>query len=104
MWALAIAVPTSFSKGRSFELDQLERENGLEKAGRLQSWPVVFALTVAGGEPESIRGLAIVGVMLTGLCIVSVAFDFAPKRQQHNEAVAVADVVVDSNADAYPRG
>jgi hypothetical protein len=77
---LAIAIPTSFSKGRIFQIRQLEREGGIEKTSKLDSWPIVFVRTVAGGQPESIRRLALGGVLLTGLCIVSAAFDFAPKN------------------------
>ena len=81
LWVLAIAIPTSFSKGRIFQIRQLEREGGIEKTSNLDSWPIVFVRTVAGGEPDSIRRLALGGVLLTGLCIVSAAFDFAPKNQ-----------------------
>jgi hypothetical protein len=81
LWVLAIAISTSFSKGRIFQVRQLEREAGIEKTSELDSWPIVFVRTVAGGQPESIRRLALGGVLLTGLCIVSAAFDFAPKNQ-----------------------
>ena len=81
LWVLAIAIPTSFSKGRIFQIRQLEREGGIEKTSKLDSWPIVFVRTVAGGQPDSIRRLALGGVLLTGLCIVSAAFDFAPKNQ-----------------------
>ena len=81
LWVLAIAIPTSFSKGRIFQIRQLEREGGIEKTSKLDSWPIVFVRTVAGGQPDSIRRLALGGVLLTGLCIVSAAFDFAPKDQ-----------------------
>ena len=81
LWVLASAIPTSFSEGRIFQIRQLERESGIDKTSKLDSWPIVFVRTVAGGQPESIRRLALGGVLLTGLCIVSAAFDFAPKNQ-----------------------
>ena len=81
LWVLAIAIPTSFSKGRIFQIRQLEKEGGIEKTSGLDIWPIVFVRTVAGGQPDSIRRLALGGVLLTGLCIVSAAFDFAPKAQ-----------------------
>jgi hypothetical protein len=81
LWVLAIAISTSFSKGRIFQIRQLEREGGIEKTSKSDVWPIVFVRTVAGGQPESIRRLAIGGVLLTGFCIVSAAFDFAPKNQ-----------------------
>ena len=90
LWVLAIAIPTSFSKGRFFQARRLEIENGIERKTDLDSWPVVFALTVAGGEPESIRRLALGGVLLTGVCIVSVAFDFAPQSKTKQRAMSSA--------------
>ena len=81
LWLLAIAIPTSFSKGRLFQTRRLEIENGIERKTDLDSWPIVFALTLAGGEPASIRRLALGGVLLTGICIDSLAFDFAPQSK-----------------------
>jgi hypothetical protein len=85
LWGLAIAIPTSFSKGRIFQIRQLELEDGIEKTSNLDSWPIVFVPTVAGGRPDSIRRLALGGVLLTGLCIVSAAFDFAPQPRRQQE-------------------
>jgi hypothetical protein len=88
LWVFAIAIPTSFSKGRIFQLRQLEKEGGIEKTSGLDSWPIVFVRTVTGGQPDTIRRLAIGGVLLTGLCIVSAAFDFAPKSGLTTQASA----------------
>ena len=99
LWVLAIAIPTSFSKGRIFQIRQLEREGGIEKTSQLDSWPIVFVRTVVGGQPESIRRLALGGVLLTGLCIVSAAFDFAPKNQLPKQPlIASSDGVMSGTA------
>ena len=67
LWGLAIAIPTSFSKGRIFQIRQLELEDGIEKTSNLDSWPIVFVPTVAGGRPDSIRRLALGGVLGQGI-------------------------------------
>ena len=81
LWTLAISIPTSYSKGRLFETRRIELANGIDKESRMDSWPVVFALTVADGEPEGVRGIALAAVLLSGVCIVSLAFDFAPRNR-----------------------
>jgi hypothetical protein len=99
-WTLAVVIPTSYSKGRLFETHRIELANGIERRSIADAWPVVFALTVKDGEPESIHRTALAGVLLFGLCIVSVAFDFAPKRQDDmSTSKQKIDVVLSEDRD-----
>jgi hypothetical protein len=104
LWLLAISIPTSYSKGRLFETRRIELAHGIDKRSKLDSWPVVFALTVADGEPESIRRIALAAVLLSGICIVSLAFDFAPRRrllreQKPNNVGSESQVAVIADQD-----
>jgi hypothetical protein len=80
LWALAIAIPTSYSKGRAFEGRRLQSENYVREDSVLNSFPIVFARTLVGGEPEILRVIAGAGLLLTGICVVSLGFDFARKN------------------------
>ncbi len=78
--SLAIAVPTSYEKGRAFEGHRLKPESYLGKDDLLSASPVVFIRTLVGGEPEILRVIASIGLLLTGFCVISLAFDFVPRR------------------------
>jgi hypothetical protein len=78
---LAIAIPTSYSKGRAFEGRKLHSDDYIQENDPLSSWPVVFARTIVGGEPEILRVIASAGLLLTGVCVISLGFDFAPKKK-----------------------
>jgi hypothetical protein len=79
-WLLAIAIPTSYSKGRAFEGRKLHSDGYIQN-DPLNSWPVVFARTIVGGEPEILRLIAGAGLLLTGVCVISLGFDFAPRKK-----------------------
>ena len=42
--------------------------------------PIIFVRTLVGGEPEVLRGIAGVALLLSGVCLTSLAFDFAPDK------------------------
>jgi hypothetical protein len=81
LWALAVAIPTSYSKGRVFEGRRIEPDNYIQEHSVLNAIPIVFIRTLVGGEPEILRVFAGVGLLLTGACAISFGFDYAPKRQ-----------------------
>jgi hypothetical protein len=78
--ALSIAIPIAYSKGRSFEGRRLQAEGYVGEDDVLNTFPIVFVRTLVGGEPESLRIVASTGLLLTGVCLISIFFDFAPKR------------------------
>ena len=80
LWTLAIAIPTSYSKGRAFEGRRLQSENYIQEDGVLNSLPIVFARTLVGGEPEVLRVIASAGLLLMGICVISLGFDFARRN------------------------
>jgi hypothetical protein len=41
---------------------------------------MVYVRTLVGGEPEILRPIAAAGLFLTGICAISLAFDFAPRK------------------------
>ena len=41
---------------------------------------MIYIRTLVGGEPEILRPIAGAGLLLTGICVISLAFDFAPKK------------------------
>jgi hypothetical protein len=84
---LCIAIPVAYSKGRSFEGRRLQPDDYVREDSFLNSSPVVFVRTIVGGEPEVLRVVASVGLLLTGACLISLGFDFAPKRMQSQIAV-----------------
>jgi hypothetical protein len=81
LWALAIAVPTSYSRGRAFEGRKLQPESYVQERNVLNSVPIVFVRTLVGGEPEILRVIASAGLLLTGACAISLGFNFAPKKK-----------------------
>jgi hypothetical protein len=93
-WLLAIAIPTSYSNGRAFEGRKLHSDDYIQENGPLSSWPVVFARTIVGGEPEILRVIASAGLLLTGVCVISLGFDFAPKKK----LIAPADEIKQDKA------
>jgi hypothetical protein len=102
--ALAVAIPTSYSKGRAFEGRKLQPEKYIKDDDDvLNTFPIVFARTVAGGEPEIIRIIANVGLLLTGVCVISLGFDFARKtpldpKQLMQQPIADPPKTEDSNS------
>jgi hypothetical protein len=85
--ALCIAIPVAYSKGRSFEGRRLQPDNFVQEDSFLNSSSVVFVRTIVGGEPEILRVVASVGLLLTGACLISLGFDFAPKRMEGKTTV-----------------
>jgi hypothetical protein len=79
--SLAIAIPTAYSKGRIFEGQKVNPTVYVGTNGLLTALPVIFIRTLVGGEPEVLRVIASTGLLLTGVSLISVAFDFAPKRE-----------------------
>ena len=45
-WSLAIAIPTSYSKGSAFEGRKLHSDGYIQENDPLSRWPVVFARTI----------------------------------------------------------
>ena len=87
---LSIAIPVAYSKGRVFEGRRIQPESYIQEHSVLNSLPVVFVRTLVGGEPEILRVIASAGLLLTGVCVVSLGFDFAPKRDSMSREVAKA--------------
>jgi len=85
--ALCIAIPVAYSKGRSFEGRRLQPDDYVREDSFLNSSPVVFVRTIVGGEPEVLRVVASVGLLLTGACLISFGFDFAPRRMEGQNSV-----------------
>jgi hypothetical protein len=85
--ALAITIPTSYSRGRAFEGRKLRPENYIQEHSVLNAFPIIFIRTLVGGEPEILRVIASVGLLLTGACVISLGFDFAPKKNLMEIAV-----------------
>jgi hypothetical protein len=79
--SLAIAIPTAYSKGRIFEGRKVNPTNYVGTDSVLTAFPIVFARTLVGGEPEALRVIASTRLLLVGASLISVAFDFAPKRE-----------------------
>jgi hypothetical protein len=82
--SLGVAVPTAYSKGRIFEGRRLQPDSSIKEHDVLNAFPIVFIRTLVGGEPEVLRLVAGGGLLLSGVCLVSLGFDFAPKVPRHN--------------------
>jgi hypothetical protein len=98
--ALAIAIPTSYSKGRVFEGRRIRPENYIQKHNVLSAFPIIFIRTLVGGEPEILRVIASGGLLLTGACAISLGFDFAPKS--NSVKLAIADEGKQEKAEIVP--
>jgi hypothetical protein len=97
---LAIAIPTSYSKGRVFEGRRIRRENYIQEHNVLNAFPIIFIRTLVGGEPEILRVIASGGLLLTGACVISLGFDFAPKS--NSVKLAIADEAKQEKAAIVP--
>jgi hypothetical protein len=86
--SLTIAVPTAYSNGRAFEGRRLDPADYVGTDSVLTSFPIVFIRTLVGGEPEILRVIASAGLLLVGACLISVAFDFAPKKKSLESSAA----------------
>lgn len=75
---LAIAVPVSYTRGRSHEGRRLQPQWYADEDGVSNSIPVVFIETLTDGEPNVLRIISFVGVLLIGSSAISLAFDFGP--------------------------
>lgn len=110
LWALSIAIPVSYSKGRSFEGRRLNPEEYVKQDDFLNSSFIVFVRTLVGGEPESLRVIAGAGLLLTGVCLISLGFDFAPRKAQAEPAVTApasdepAPTITTESSDSSCRG
>jgi hypothetical protein len=102
--AVAIAIPTSYSKGRTFEGRKQQPEKYIQENSALNSFPIVFARTLVGGEPEILRIIASAGLLLTGICIISVGFDYAQRNTSGEIKTTVPQDTVSQGASSVGEG